>query len=279
MMYSQLNMLTMMHGPCSALVCLMLLLLVFLVQLQLGAGSPLLSAAFRRTHMHKSGNDNGNNNRFDQLQQPLNHYNIFAGGEQWRERQQQKRHQHEKQLLLAMIKQYQEALISDRKAAAASGDADQQQQQQLNDNERKVDDMTTTGADQQDQKQQLEQGLEQGRDEPQMMGMRALHSWHGYWDWIEAETHSVYVFAFTYFGVITLLLVGMLILVSCCYMYDCLGCYEAEPSAQKWRSEGTGSTVFPMEPPPYGVIGGDMNKQQKSCSSSGRRWSSPIAEL
>ncbi|KAL3087098.1 hypothetical protein niasHS_005337 [Heterodera schachtii] len=274
----------MMHGPCSALVCLVLLLLVFLVQLQLGAGSPLLSAAFRRTHMHKSGNDNGNNNnQFDQLQQPLNHYNIFAGGDQWRERQQQKRHHHEKQLLFAMIKQYQEALISDRKAVAASGDVDQQQQQ-LNDNDQKVDDMTTTGADQHDQKHQLEQGLEEGGDEPQMMGMRALHSWHGYWDWIEAETHSVYVFAFTYFGVITLLLVGMLILVSCCYMYDCLGCYEAAPSssllssAQKWRSEGTGSTVFPMEPPPYGVIG-DMNKQQKSCSSSGRRWSSPIAEL
>uniref|UniRef100_A0A915NNL4 Uncharacterized protein n=1 Tax=Meloidogyne floridensis TaxID=298350 RepID=A0A915NNL4_9BILA len=52
----------------------------------------------------------------------------------------------------------------------------------------------------------------------------------GHWSWMEMYSvrEEVYMFAFTYFGLITVLMVLLLIIISCCYMYDCMGCYDSK---------------------------------------------------
>ncbi|KAF7634720.1 hypothetical protein Mgra_00005868 [Meloidogyne graminicola] len=61
----------------------------------------------------------------------------------------------------------------------------------------------------------------------------------GHWNWLEMYSvrEEVYMFAFTYFGLITVLLVLLLIMISCCYMYDCMGCYESTKNNKKFGED------------------------------------------
>uniref|UniRef100_A0A914I5M3 Uncharacterized protein n=1 Tax=Globodera rostochiensis TaxID=31243 RepID=A0A914I5M3_GLORO len=127
-------------------------------------------------------------------------------------------------------------------------------------------------------KQALNIGDEEHDDvqKPQVVEMHAVNAWSGYRNWIDAETHSVYMFTFTYFGMITLLMVMLLVLMSCCYMYDCMGCYD--PFVQKCNNAagaGASSSVFPSAKDSNKLqMVLSKDKKSSSSSSSSRRWSS-----
>uniref|UniRef100_A0A1I8BU54 Col_cuticle_N domain-containing protein n=1 Tax=Meloidogyne hapla TaxID=6305 RepID=A0A1I8BU54_MELHA len=61
----------------------------------------------------------------------------------------------------------------------------------------------------------------------------------GHWSWLEMYSvrEEVYMFAFTYFGLITVLMVLLLIIISCCYMYDCMGCYDSSRQKRKFGED------------------------------------------
>nr|CAD2205795.1 unnamed protein product [Meloidogyne enterolobii] len=92
----------------------------------------------------------------------------------------------------------------------------------------------------------------------------------GHWSWMEMYSvrEEVYMFAFTYFGLITVLMVLLLIIISCCYMYDCMGCYDSKEK-RKFGEDFT-SSINETKTLELNWVG---SKEYLCKTKKSRRWS------